>query len=95
MTGPFVPVAMLNLIRALLGIHLHRFNLSVKRSKARELVAQIHKTLVRAENVESAEDEEQVLLECRESLSESYFCIATLVAKLQRARGTEITDITE
>jgi hypothetical protein len=64
-------------------------------TKARELVAQIHRTLVRAENVESAEDEEQVLLECRESLSESYFCIATLVAKLQRARGIEITDITE
>jgi len=33
MTGPFVPVAMLNLIRALLGIHHHRFNLSVKRSR--------------------------------------------------------------
>src|SRR5258707_14104206 len=32
MTGPFVPVAMLNLIRAVLGIHHHRFNLSVKRS---------------------------------------------------------------
>ncbi len=34
MTGPFVPVAMLNLIRAVLGIHHHRFNLSVKRSSA-------------------------------------------------------------
>ncbi len=33
MTGPFVPVAMLNLIRAVLGIHHHRFNLSVKRSR--------------------------------------------------------------
>jgi hypothetical protein len=32
MTGPFVPVGMLNLIRAVLGIHHHRFNLSVKRS---------------------------------------------------------------
>src|SRR5258708_1728041 len=32
MTGPFVPVAMLNLIRGVLGIHHHRFNLSVKRS---------------------------------------------------------------
>src|SRR5258707_3198477 len=32
-TGPFVPVAMLNLIRAVLGIHHHRFNLSVKRSR--------------------------------------------------------------
>ena len=32
MTGPLVPVAMLNLIRAVLGIHHHRFNLSVKRS---------------------------------------------------------------
>jgi hypothetical protein len=63
-------------------------------AKARELVAQINKTLIRAENVEPGEDE-QVLLECRETLSESYFCIATLVAKLQRARGVEITDITE
>src|SRR5260370_41483256 len=35
MTGPFVPVAMLNLIRAVLGIHHHRFNLSVKRSRRR------------------------------------------------------------
>src|SRR6267142_2253147 len=34
-TGPFVPVAMLNLIRAVLGIHHHRFNLSVKRSRLR------------------------------------------------------------
>src|SRR5260370_8403134 len=33
MTGPFVPVATLNLIRAVLGIHHHRFNLSVKRSR--------------------------------------------------------------
>ena len=32
MTGPLVPVGMLNLIRAVLGIHHHRFNLSVKRS---------------------------------------------------------------
>jgi hypothetical protein len=32
MTGPFLPVAMLNLIRGVLGIHHHRFNLSVKRS---------------------------------------------------------------
>src|SRR5258708_13315070 len=37
MTGPFVPVAMLNLIRAVLGIHHHRFNLSVKRSRGRPL----------------------------------------------------------
>jgi hypothetical protein len=36
MTGPFVPVAMLNLIRAVLGIHHHRFNLSVKRSRTNE-----------------------------------------------------------
>jgi hypothetical protein len=64
-------------------------------AKARELVAQINKTLIRAENVEPGEDEEQVLLECRETLSESYFCIATLVAKLQRARGIEITDVAE
>jgi len=63
-------------------------------AKARELVAQINKTLVRAENLEPGEDEEQVLLECRETLSNSFFCIATLVAKLQRARGIEITDIT-
>jgi len=27
MTGPFVPAAMLNLIRAVLGIHHHRFML--------------------------------------------------------------------
>src|SRR6266852_4890270 len=33
MTGPFVPAEMLNLIRAVLGIHHHRFNLSVKRSR--------------------------------------------------------------
>src|SRR5260370_30335051 len=33
MTGPLVPVGMLNLIRVVLGIHHHRFNLSVKRSK--------------------------------------------------------------
>src|SRR5258708_5636521 len=32
MTGPLVPVGMLNLIRGVLGIHHHRFNLSVKRS---------------------------------------------------------------
>src|SRR5882672_2842905 len=33
MTGPLVPVGMLNLIRGVLGIHHHRFNLSVKRSR--------------------------------------------------------------
>jgi hypothetical protein len=37
MTGPFLPVAMLNLIRGVLGIHHHRFNLSVKRSRDRYL----------------------------------------------------------
>ncbi len=44
MTGPFVPVAMLNLIRALLGIHHHRFNLSVKRSSElkRDLKEPVH-----------------------------------------------------
>ena len=36
MTGPLVPVGMLNLIRAVLGIHRHRFNLSVKRSRLEE-----------------------------------------------------------
>jgi hypothetical protein len=36
MTGPLVPVGMLNLIRAVLGIHHHRFNLSVKRSSHSE-----------------------------------------------------------
>ena len=35
MTGPLVPVGMLNLIRRVLGIHHHRFNLSVKRSSPR------------------------------------------------------------
>src|SRR6266852_5674345 len=33
MTGPFVPVAMLNLIRVVLGIHNQRFNLFVKCSR--------------------------------------------------------------
>ena len=32
MTGPFVPVGILNPIRAVVGIHNHRFNLFVKRS---------------------------------------------------------------
>src|SRR5713101_4845105 len=52
MTGPFVPVAMLNLIRAVLGIHHHRFNLSVKRSSnhAVEWIA-LHKGKVAASAV--------------------------------------------
>jgi len=34
MTGPFVPVGILNPIRAVVGIHHQRFNLFVKRSSA-------------------------------------------------------------
>jgi len=34
MTGPFVPVGILNPIRAVVGIHNQRFNLFVKRSSA-------------------------------------------------------------
>jgi hypothetical protein len=36
MTGPFVPVRILNLIRAFVGIPHHRFNLFVKCSSAYE-----------------------------------------------------------
>jgi hypothetical protein len=35
MTGLLVPVGILNPIRAVLGIHHHRFNLFVKRSSGR------------------------------------------------------------
>ncbi|SRR5260370_1417669 len=41
MTGPLVPVGMLNLIRAVLGIRHHRFNLSVKRSNIAHMIAAI------------------------------------------------------
>ncbi len=42
MTGPFVPVGILNPIRAVVGIPHHRFNLFVKRSSAHPNVVQIH-----------------------------------------------------
>jgi hypothetical protein len=40
MTGPFVPVGILNPIRAVVGIPRHRFNLSVKCSRARRKVTE-------------------------------------------------------
>lgn len=39
MTGPFVPVGILNPIRAVVGIPHHRFNLFVKCSRRGELLA--------------------------------------------------------
>jgi transposase len=38
MTGPLVPVGILNLIRAFVGIPHHRFNLSVKCSRRSGLI---------------------------------------------------------
>jgi hypothetical protein len=38
MTGPFVPVGMLNPIRAVVGIHNQRFNLFVKCSRTADLI---------------------------------------------------------
>src|SRR5712671_6024211 len=56
MTGPLVPVGMLNLIRGVLGIHHHRFNLSVKRSSTIKIA---HTTGADAETYEKRKAEQE------------------------------------